>query len=369
MKRNLLMLVLFSMFLIFSCREKDKEEVIETTVAEDQTAVSDAFDAMEADMEGITETEGLKSAQSLSSFLGKSNPVEGNLKSGNKGTDLFDFLTNTAGLKATNGEINLLDSLNGTYTWNNTIDDWDHSTDPANKLVMVFPSDSNYPEINDAKLTIDGLKMSTYSEDTVPNTIDLDIQDTKGNKYLDVYVEISYNSIPEPTVIDATIAVNPYSFIIDFDNTANKSAYADFSIKESGSILMGLGGTINFFSSTKDSVINISNAQVTYRTMMLKGNVNMAGMEEDIEAGTDMEVALNKNVPMTLNYSQSGSKIADLNFVYDNVGDSIEDVMLVYKDGTSESGINYAEPLVQNIEEDAAALDAFFNEESSSMTK
>ncbi len=349
---------LIAVVLVFSSCQKDSEEITDdenngsasatVSSSDAQQTLEKAFQDMETDFSDMFNTEGM---EIMNNFSQMDDPLAGGqLKSLTKSLK-------SAKLKSTSGESFDFNNYKGaTFQWNHSTQMWDSIGNNESKMIVEFPSDST-KTTNDVKIVLSSFDVVYINNDTLPSSIYAKLSSIDGTTdYIILNFSAAYNADGIPTDLSVDLTVSPYAFSVGFtDNMTSITASAGITYNTS-TTLFDIGGTVNFLDSNKDSVISIQNGFVTYRTIQVKGGIDIqaASTADDI-AGVNsaLDVAV---------YETNGLKLADI--VLKEIQTDSVDVYLQYSDGTSEPASNYIDPLVQSIEADAEALNNFFNSDT-----
>ncbi len=370
MKRIFLSLfVVASLLFVFSSCNKD-EKATEDAKKTIENAISDMGD----DLAGLSESEGMKSMESFSSCANSDDPFSSYSKSTASDLKPADrikkaFLPNFK--KSEKSYSFNFDNKVGTYSWNAANQNWNIELgNPADQIVIKFPAEDSTSTDNNAVLTLSTYSEMSYTDDWgytsyQPTEIagNLTVDDVEMIK---VDYSAEYSSAGTPTSLDALMEIKPYSFSAEMKDEGT-SASADADISLNGSTVFGAGIDITFVDDTQEEPTKFD-GYFTYRKIKLKGKVDIKKLESDVQtASTEEELIkiINKNVNLSLN-EVGGDKMADIKAVKnpDYDGSDYEempfDIVFEYPDGSTESVEKYADDFSSNMEQDAQALEDFF---------
>lgn len=258
----------------------------------------------------------------------------------------------------------ILSSHEGTYTYSNTTKEWT-KTAASGKIELSFPSDSTLSS-NDMTLAVTSYTDEVHDIDgdnyglPLSATIALSQNGTSlfsltvGSM---VYEEVDTYVIPTSGTF--TVYMNPMTVTGTLTKVSATNFTAALEI-ENGGCNWSVDAEVDLDHSNYDQINDedISNviASLTINDMAVSADIDVDG----IAIITDPTVnQINSLVDVDLLYS--GVKVADLEYnEYDDNGETIEEVLIVYKDGTSENvedayGTGFADDL------EIALLDWFGN--------
>lgn len=371
MKRTILsLIVIASIFAFYSCNSDKKatEDAKET--------INGAISEMDDDLAGLSETQGMKSMEGFNACADVEDPFGGSVKSAGD-SDLSPserikqaFLPNLKkSVKSTSFNFT---SKVGKYTWNATTQGWDiQQNNPADKIIVEFPSEGQTSSDNDAIFTVSKYEETSFVDGYIteyqPTEIAADLK-LDGVDVITIDYSAEYNTEGTPTSLSASVEMSPYSFSASMvDNGANAEADADISL--SGSTIFGAGINATFTDDTKEEPTKFD-GYLTYRKIKLKGDVDLVELQNDIDAlmedqsatEDDMLKAINNNISLAL-HEVGGDKMADIKAVKSDGSDpdKLFDIVFKYPDGTTEKVDEYADKISVNIEKDAEALQNFFD--------
>jgi len=370
MKRTIFSLfVIASLLFAFTSCNSDKKATKEA-----QETMDEVISEMGDDLASLSETEAMKSMEGFNACADADDPFGSVKSTGDSDLSASErirqaFLPNLKkSVKSTS--FNFTGKV-GTYTWNAATQGWDiQQNNPADKIIVKFPSEGQTSSNNDAILTISKYEeeafTTSYSTEYQPTEITADLK-LDGVDVMTIDFSAEYNTEGTPTSLTASVGLTPYSFSANMTDNGT-SAKADADISLSGSTIFGAGIDITFTDDTKTEPTQFD-GYITYRTIKLKGDVDVVAIQEDIvklmqdknATEDDMIKAINKNVSLAL-YEVGGDKMADIKAVKGNASDPDMpfDIVFVYPDETTESVEKYADEVSANMEKDIKALESFF---------
>lgn len=273
----------------------------------------------------------------------------------------------------------------GTYTWAAAKEEWSY-TEGGSDVTFKFPSKEsgsannavfrmgNYQGTNKAN-PID----ESYSGD-LPTSLKMDMS-VDGNKVMDYSFAATYNDAGEPSSLDVTLALGPFTFAIQQSYNA-QAANVTYSLKNEEKLLMAFGADTkgnNFDSENLDNVDDPSKVVEEISAYFQLMNIKVAGMvdaknlmaglnqidfENDQEATSKALDIYTEHYKLQVYYADSKLKIADTEFYsYTTTdpwsGEEYEeiDIRLVFADGSKSDLENYFETGFDGL---AGELQAFF---------
>lgn len=368
MKKLIAMMLMLASVFFIACEEDDEKEklskeeaIIEITQLSDD--LSDKLDEME-NAEGLVAMEALttlvdpfqnkksdkKTAvlNNIQKYLLPQNYVKKSTKKAVNGTEPFNF-----------------DQWVGTYTWNNTYGMWDiqHGV-PTDKIIIIFPADTNNLDNNNATITIHNYDEVLIEDEYMPTDIDADLYISEieivNIDLTAVWFETG-EYIGEPTSLDVSVYLIPFEFTGDFTHT-NTEASIDFAINYNTETFFaaGVGAT---WANDGDSIPSNINGYLQLFHVKLQADVDLADIIEivsNLSEYSDQDEALeaiNDEIDAYVTVNDTWAADIELDLVPSEVeGEDDEmDIVFVYADGTSESAIPYFEELADDLE-------VFFND-------
>ena len=353
------MLMLASVFFI-ACEENEKEK----------TFLEKLDIEMAADIEDMKNAEGFKAIGVLDTLADPFSTTKG--KTGSKVfSDISKYLVpfdyEKPSKSNSKGDSFDFDAHVGTYTWNNAYKKWDtqHGV-PSDKIILIFPSDENNLDNNDATLTIHAfdetaiLKQDdygTYYYDYYPTLIsaDLYINDGSSNtKYVGLELSATWDDSENPLALDIEVFLTPFTFSGDLGRT-NTSVTVNFNIDLNETLIFGIGASGTFEDASYENPITVS-GHIQYREVRIDVTANVQSIEaivDDLNSDnptyTPETAVIAFNEAITAVITKNGDKVADI--VLKLTDDNKPMIVLVYTNGNEEDAAKFFESFASHIEE------------------
>ncbi|MCP4521156.1 MAG: hypothetical protein GY827_05640 [Cytophagales bacterium] len=362
----------FSMLFFSSCGNDDEEvdgggtTTTELTTAETKTTLDNVANSLKTDMSAMAENQSLDAFNSfaeVSSNLDGDEAAAGARQSKktykeyiNTLEEAFDDITKVAKLKSAIGVVEVQEeeeefdfaTSTGIYEWDADIEDF-KNTGTSSELVIKFPS-TDGGTTNDAQLTI-----TEYAEDDNENltALDIDVQ-VDGSTILDIDAEAVYNDDDEPTMLDASISMNPYTYSVEFKQTSTNVALST-GIESSNLSVPIVSTSIDatFEDASYEELLSFKgDAQMYEVTLNADVDVKTINTAEDDE-DADMEAIVNEAANVYFSVTSTGQKIGDV--VLEEVeGEGEEDGDVIayvqYADDTKEDLETVFEGVIDELE-------------------
>ncbi len=346
MIKKIFALLLISAVLFTACK-KDEDKNLSTQ--DSKTTLTEAGNDINADLTEITNSDGAKSIIDIFNIININDPFTGTNKSVKISKRHFPYLSKLIYIprierkSGTFGDEKFdFDNNVGTYTWNAQYQNWDiqHGT-PNDKIIINFPTEGS--TTNNAGLTING-----YIEQEFTDDYDTWYQPTHINanlyvnqvKYVDVDFDAAYNSNGDPTSVNGTVFLKPFTLTASVEKSNNKIT-GRITLKKDNDTIIDINLTVSFLDATLEDV-TIIEGYIQVGHIKLQGDVNVAALESLQAAPTVTQ--LNENINLSL-YTDTGNKIGDLEFISGLNNDV--DLQIVFNDGTTELASHYFEGLIE----------------------
>ena len=334
-----------------------------TTVSEDKENITNTFNNTTNNIKMIQNGDFVKG---FSSFMNMQNGQAMNM---NWISNMFSKLTNspqwqTASNAQTNGRFNLAPFAANTYSWNALNKAWDISPNTNGALVLSFPSDSTiaiqdsmHPQnANDIVFTLSKYtdESHTFNNETdfIPTAIAAQL--VKGTeKLFSLNYTGTYNSgmpVPQDAKIDLFLAPNDYSFEVKQNSPTQFELMAGMLNGTPNALSMD--AKINLSSSdyaALDLNNDITSLQLTWAegNFNVNGTFNIAAYNALPTSNTLTAAQINSTINFDVNYNNQ--KIGNLVFKADPNSPGQSTMVIVYKDGTSDSTATYLRPFATSV--------------------
>ncbi|HAN19850.1 MAG: hypothetical protein A2X13_12780 [Bacteroidetes bacterium GWC2_33_15] len=366
-----MMLMVLSVF-FFACSDDEKEPLSPESA---KTALNNMDDEMVADMDEMLNSDGFKAMQALNSMDDPFAVYESNTRTSvlpNIEEYLIPFIKTNKTKSAYEVNEFVFSEWTGTYTWDNEQGLWNPSDIQTDRIILIFPSDTNNMGVNDATLTIynyeEQLFVDDYDEYYQPTAISADLY-IGSLKLAEITLSATWATDGSPEDLDISVYLNPFTFSGNLA-MGETSAEANFSILLNTTKIFSVGVDATFTDATKETPKKIS-GYVQYREIKVSASVNVSNIItiiQEIEAGTspyttteELIGAINDEIDAKI--TKDGALVADIELEYDSASESDfpVTVVLVFSDGSSEPAQPYFEDFVASIEEFIDFLDIYFS--------
>tara|TARA_R110002124_G_scaffold287272_1_gene472173 strand:- start:17924 stop:19006 length:1083 start_codon:yes stop_codon:yes gene_type:complete len=332
--------------LIMSCSDSPNNSDAEnpdTTVEEDMSNIESSLDNT-IELMGNLEDGSFSTA--MKSFLGMS---AGEITSEDWIEDVFTGMEDYIDIEATEDNRRFdFNAHRGVYSYNPNNDEWTQSS--SNNITLQFPSSENsnsndmtaiLSNYADAQANVDG---DSYF---LPTQLLLEVEKSGERIFAFDLKNLVYSDnpdLPVPNIVDVEIFTAPFTHTLKYNK--NSSTEFSFSFKvENDDLLTGIDlelklGSDDYANLEEEDLENLSGS------LMLTSNFTI---DFDFEVGTLLTIddpsenQINSLFNAEVKYKSF--VIGQLEWSEEN-----EDVMIIYKDGTSESASRYYEDFVERIE-------------------
>ena len=373
MKKLIAMMLMLASVFFFACSddEEDKKlskEETKTEITQLSTDLSDKLGEME-------ESDGMVAMEALSTIP---DPFEATSKSGIKYAALenvekyllpYNYVKKDKEKSSFEENPFVFDAWVGTYTWNNTHSKWDvQSNNPSNKIIVIFPADTNNMDNNNATLTMHNYDDVEIEGELYPTNIDVDL-DISDIEVVDIDLTAvwftSGEYIGEPTSLDVSVYLIPFEFTGDFSHTST-AASINFAIKyeDVQFFAAGVGAT---WTNAGDSIPSNINGYLQFFHVKFQADVDVNDLivvfseMDNYESEEKFLKAVNDEIDAYVTVSGTWAADIELGLVTDDEGEEDIDILFVYADGTSESAIPYFEELGKEMEDFFGELEDYFD--------
>lgn len=342
-----LILVLFIGILSITsaCSDNSVDANEDLTVEEDNANIESSLDNMISLLDELGDG---SFSSSLNTFVGASS---GNFNSDDWAGDVFSGMEDYIDFESTEDNRRFdFNAHTGLYEYDDISGSWSKSSS-ANSIVLRFPSSENSSS-NDTELTI-----SEYSDVTtqidggsyyLPSRLLLQIEKDDEELFRFNLNELQYSDdpdIPVPSVVDLDIYTAPFTHSLNFNRNSSTNFLFNIAVENGDDLVTGLELELDL---SHDQFSSIEEGDVEN----MSGSLHMTSaltIEYDIEVGTlasiDNPTENQINSLFSADILYQGSIIGELVYSEEN-----EDILIVYKDGTSESTARYYEDFAEKVE-------------------
>lgn len=268
MRKLLLLMISGAIFtgMITGCTEKgpDGEKFSKLTVEENKASIEDAGIEFVAIMDDMSTMETIDVLINMGETLDQAPPPLKALENGSKINttlktvlqvandekalyDLFHVLAGPGELAEDPESIeDLWDDIVGTYTWNESLGDWD-VVEGGDAVIVEFPS-SNTSTTNDATLTIsdyDGVVVANPLDDEytgdLPVSLNMNLA-VGAETLISMVYGAEYNEEGIPSSIAVELTIETYTFEVDLSNDTELIS-VNYKFTADGEVVMDMGAT------------------------------------------------------------------------------------------------------------------------------
>ncbi|MFT5647993.1 MAG: hypothetical protein ACI976_002689 [Aureispira sp.] len=339
--------VLFFVAILFSnCTDKT-DTVIETTVEQDKENIENLFNDV------ITEAQALENGCAVQAFDAFLNLNQGSALNSNWAELLYNSLEAEAGITTyQTGKFDFA-SYVGTYTWNIGSQTISSTNSPTDKIVVEFPEDMGATAntiVATADYYTDEMVMYNSYQYWLPTSFFAAAQINNEECISAKLVSATYDntSFQIPVTMELEIKLSPYVFEI----TATRTAAAEVTV-----VLKAKNNGEEKFSLVADLVYKNAN----YQTLNYFNDCESASGEftfgdfkmpytADFKTARSLfnPTSTQVNALFDADIFYKGSEIANLDYAKDAQG--YTDLLIVYKDETSEDVETYYNDFLDRLE-------------------
>lgn len=353
-----LMVGLLAVSFLSSCKKDKTEDTstpTETTVKQDQDNIIATSTTVADDVVGVINTQAVEAGTSLGSFMNKSSAfgkkgdikdqVETRLRMVMYSTKDALHIGNRSFAKTMVGTDPLdFNSKTGTYTWNNQTQGWDSVKTPTDKVVIIFPADTNKPTVNNATLTVSAYSETLVDSNYMPTHFVSNLT-VDGTEFANLNYTGTFNADGIPVSINLNLFVKPYTFTVLFNNQTT-TVTADVKLTKDGQTVIGVNGTLAFVDATQKNIKTID-ATIQLNKLSVTGSVNVAAMDA-IQDPTAADA--NNNIKVAISYD--GKKAGDVVFEDDSTASGNGPLVLIkFKDGSKQKAEDFFANVIKKVED------------------
>lgn len=346
--KKLIFISLFSLSLILACGEDSGTDVdvdTDTTVQEDAQNIEETSDQMIASITDLTEGE---FGSFMEDFL---NVQNGDYRSADWVEYMADDLDRVIDFdQITNNNRFSPSSSSGVYSWNSSIERWEE-TESSDNIELRFPARQSSPEktmslilseYNDTPLIIDGESV------WLPNRLLITLQEDGDDLFRFDLQNVTYiqeDDVPLPTDINLEIFTAPHTHSLRLIEESSTRFQFSFGITEEEGNVLDFNTTVNLANSDYLQLEDedVGNAEVTF---LFEENLRVelsADIGDLVAIDDPTEAQINSLVTADVYFGPQ--KIGELEYDEDS-----EDIIIVYKDGSSESSERYYRDFLESLE-------------------
>lgn len=364
MKRKFLLLMTLVFALIISSCSKDDEKTKEEWAEEDKQTLENLSDGASADMNEMLESNGMDALMALMEIMDKDDPFYEDplVDAGTRYKSTFTpFGEKEEKQKSTlKIEQNWFEEHAGTYTWNVSTQKWDYSSEPTDKVLLVFPEDGPEGIDNNVTITIHDFEEEWiddgYNTWTQPTALHIDMF-IDGTKEGELIFSASYQTDGEPQSVSIDLFLNPIHLDLSFGDSGSQFSVAG-SLKLHDLTILSADLNLDYILVEDDygweyEEITFVQGFVHYGPIKVQGSMNIA----ELDALEHPAVAddINPHVDLTLYSFPDGRKMADI-VAKDDPASGEPVPYLIFPDGSEEPALQYIMPILEDFQQQLTDL-------------
>ena len=366
MKKLIAMMLMLASVFFFACSDDDdvdkklSKEEAKTEITQLSTDLSDKLTEME-------ESDGMVAMESLMKLnypfvTSKSDKKSAVLNNIQKYLLPYNYVNKSTEKSALELESFDFDSHTGTYEWIDSLGRWKiDPTTPPDKIIIIFPADTNNLNNNNATLTIHNYNdilinlvdsIGNQYTEYYPTDVDIDLYISE-IKIIDIDLTAAWNTsgdnAGEPTSLDVSVYLIPFEFTGDFTHTSTEASI-NFAINYENEQFFsaGVGAT---WANAGDSIPNNINGYLQLFNVKFQVDIDVLDLIVVINNmatyGSEEEFLNAINDEINAYVTVDGTWAADIELGLVTVDGKDElDILFVYADGTSESAKPYFEEFI-----------------------
>ncbi|MEX2605494.1 MAG: hypothetical protein WD361_14885 [Gracilimonas sp.] len=342
-KIKLLFGIILFLGIIISCGDTSTDTNEETTVEQDIANIENTLDNT---ISLLSDLEDGNFSSSMKSFLGMSS---GNVNSEDWIDDVFSGLEDYIDVESTEDNQRFdFNAHTGEYTYASS-GEWTKSS--SNNIVLNFPSSENSSG-NDMKMTISGYQDVSVNIDGdsyyLPSALALSIEKNNDELFAFNLNELQYSDNPDlpiPTRVDLDIYTAPFNNSFDFSRQSSTDFEFVYILSDADDTVFGIELKLsiahdNYSELDDDDFEELSGEMLVTSDMKIVFDVDIGTL---ITIDDPSENQINTLFNASVLYNDVS--IGELEY-----SEEEEDILIVYKDGTSESTSRYYEDFLEKLE-------------------
>lgn len=371
MKIKFILPAMLAVSIAFTSCKKDNEETAPADLSKDEgkALVEATSTRAKQDVTDLQESTGGTALDNLTGLLGSSegeNPLGRGYK-GKRGKAfrriLGDFKSSIRATQSKTSEEEAawdFEGNKGTYTYNNSTEDFDLTDSTTDAVVIIFPAGSDLT-VNNATVTV-----SEYTEDAdgQPTRLDGDLK-VDGEVVTSIDYTGAFDGEGQPTSLELTFVIVPFELKAELDKQSDTKMSGSSSLTQSGSTIYDVAGDIEFKTAELEDLVSLS-GHVQYGDVRVSGSVDGTRMEElDNQEADPTSEEINSAFSATITQQSTSAKIGDIIAAdyTDEMDDTYPNLYIRYNDGSLELAEDAFKSVIEDIEEFIEELEADFEED------
>jgi len=344
---------------VSSCKDDETSE--QFTVDKAKQSMSDFSSDLHSDIIEMTSSSGVNAIGDLVSLLDLNDPFGGRMMDEKSLKNWFKsnarlfktiFVSKSVGFSRTQEDGFDFEGNWGEYNWNPQTEMFEKSDAQLQMIVINFPTEGS--DANNVTLRLTDFEEQYIEDDGdsyyQPSLLAADLS-IDGVEQIALDFSAEYLSDGSPIAGSVSLFLNPFTFSVSFDDSSNTASSGNASIAKGDEIIIAINLTIDYLSSDKNELDAIS-GQIQYRQMIIKGDVDVNGIESAENP--------DPNDFVNLELFEGTNKIGVVVFLTEMVDDSEEDVpYLQYADGSQEKLEDILRPVIDEIDDFADDVESW----------
>lgn len=346
--KRILFPITITLFILTGCQNDADDQQVDPTVEESKEAVDASATALSDDIVTLVQSQGVNELVHLIDLIENHQLVSGRTSqqawTKSRLKAISHLFVNGPSARVGVSNPKTFEDIKGLYVWNSDLQDFDFQE--SEFFTVQFPTEGS--ETNNAEFQITTLELVTI-EDVNGDFVDIYEVPVAITGYLKVdgeaIVELSYEvdwsaeGTPEKANVD--LLVSPFTFIINFTDTFDKSTSLLASISINGELITSIDVDVSYETESKADPYLIE-GNVQYRSLKIDGNLDAREIGLNGDPNSFIDLAL---------YS-GDSKIGDVIFVLEEDEEGYQDYIpyVQYEDGTRENLEDLLRPVFEEIE-------------------
>jgi len=349
----LLSMMLFAVSCSDDSENLDAGNSEEFTVTDATASINTMSEEMQTDIVEMVNSDGTESLTDLVDLLSKDDIFSGRIDENITSSQMIKrrlkniknvFIPSSINSSDEDERFDFDNNL-GVYNYNFELEAFEKSEEEVDNIQINFPTVNS--STNNASLRIlsysDDLVVEDGEEAYYPTLIVADLT-VNGTLVVSLDYMASFKINGTPELVDVTLFVIPFDYILTFSNTEALTSSASFSVVKDNESIIGTTATVTFKTQAKKLVSTVE-GEISFRNYALKGDVDVDGIEEfeDSETG-------DINDYFNLALYEGENKIGDI--VVEETADGEDyDAYIVYADGSKELLETILSPVIDEIED------------------
>lgn len=251
-------------------------------------AIYDAADLLVEDVIDLIESDGLYSTMVAAEYVYFFSEYGDSFRQDDLKMRLKNlasvFVTKPAARVTTDDPVD--DFPTGIFEWDDTKEDFVYAGE-SDFLILKFPMEGSLE--NNSILTISSVDFSSTG---LPELLEVDLT-VDGNLMMELYLAANWSQDEYPEDAEVYLYINPFGLSLGFNLTDGLAMTGTVSLSKDDEQIASVGiSASNSIQNFINDVLPIIDGHVEYRGIKLDGTIDLAGMEEAYDNGTDPNEAM-----------------------------------------------------------------------------